>query len=91
MTGAVRLFTPKEAGVQLGGASENHIYRLVALGELRSVDISLPGSRRSKTRIREDDLAAYVEKRTNGPPECRRPGTRPGPTNTQTTTRRRKS
>lgn len=64
MNGAVRLFTPKEAGVHLGGASENHVYRLIALGQIRSVDISLPGSRKSKTRVREDDLAAYIEKQT---------------------------
>jgi len=61
---AVRLFTPKETGERLGGASENHVYRLIARGQLRAVDIGLPGSRRSKTRIREDDLAAYIEART---------------------------
>jgi len=60
----VRLLTPKETGVRLGGASENHVYRLIAVGALRAVDISLPGSRRSKTRVREDDLAAYIERRT---------------------------
>jgi excisionase family DNA binding protein len=46
------------------GCSEMHIYRLIAAGQLRAVDISIPGSRRSKTRIRADDLASYIERQT---------------------------
>jgi excisionase family DNA binding protein len=46
------------------GCSEMHIYRLVSTGELRAVDISLKGAGKSKTRIREDDLDAYIEART---------------------------
>ena len=46
------------------GCSEMHIYRLVAAGQLRAVDISSTGARRTKTRIRSDDLAAYSERRT---------------------------
>jgi excisionase family DNA binding protein len=53
--------------------SEMHIYRLVSSGELRAVDISRKGARKSKTRIRSDDLDAYIESRT------RRAGT-PSPT-----------
>jgi excisionase family DNA binding protein len=60
---SVALLTIGEAGLRLR-ASENHVYRLVALGQLRAVDVGLPGSRRSKTRIREDDLAAYIESQT---------------------------
>jgi excisionase family DNA binding protein len=60
---SVALLTIGEAGFRLR-ASENHVYRLVALGQLRAVDVGLPGSRRSKTRIREDDLAAYIQSRT---------------------------
>jgi excisionase family DNA binding protein len=44
--------------------SDMHVYRLVAAGELRAVDIGSPGSRRPKTRIRSDDLAAYIERNT---------------------------
>jgi len=48
------------------GCSDTHIYRLIAAGELRAVDISAPGSRRTKTRIRADDLARYIERQTRG-------------------------
>jgi excisionase family DNA binding protein len=48
------------------GCSQMHVYRLIAAGELRAVDTSMPGARRSKTRIRGDDLAAYVERQTSG-------------------------
>ncbi len=41
-----------------------HIYRLVYEGELRAVDISRKGAGKSKTRIRSDDLDAYIEART---------------------------
>jgi excisionase family DNA binding protein len=44
--------------------SEMHIYRMVSSGELRAVDISQKGARKSKTRIRSDDLDAYIEART---------------------------
>lgn len=56
----VQLLTIREAADRLR-CSPNHIYRLIALGRLRAVDVSLPGSLRSKTRIREDDLATYVK------------------------------
>ena len=46
------------------GCSEMHIYRLVSSGELRAVDISRKGAGKSKTRIRSDDLDAYIESRT---------------------------
>ncbi len=46
------------------GCSEMHIYRLVSSGELRAVDISQKGARKSKTRIRSDDLDAYINART---------------------------
>jgi excisionase family DNA binding protein len=58
------LTIPAAAG-QLG-CSQMHIYRLIAAGELRAVDISMPGSGRSKTRIRADDLARYIERQTRG-------------------------
>lgn len=43
------------------GCSKPHIYRLISSGELTAVDISAAGSRKSKTRIRVDDLNAYLE------------------------------
>jgi AAA domain len=39
-----------------------HIYRLIAAGELRAVDIATPGAGRTKTRIRGDDLANYIDR-----------------------------
>lgn len=63
----VRLFTPAEAGAALGGASEMHVRRLVAAGLLRAVDIALPGSQRTKLRIRADDLETFVETATLQP------------------------
>jgi excisionase family DNA binding protein len=56
------LTVPLAAG-QLG-CSETHIYRLIAKGELRTVDISVPGAGKSKTRIRADDLADYIDRQT---------------------------
>ncbi len=58
--GGVVLFTPKEAGERLR-CSENHVYRLIARGLLQAVDIAQPESRKSKTRIRSDDLAAFID------------------------------
>lgn len=46
------------------GSSDMHVYRLIAAGELRAVDISQPGARRSKTRIRSDDLDEYIDRQT---------------------------
>lgn len=60
------LLTPAEAGERIR-ASEAHVYRLIEDGELRPVDIAIPGSRRPKTRVRSDDLDAYIEKRTSNP------------------------
>ena len=57
------LFTPAEAGERIR-ASESHVYRLIADGKLRAVDIAQPGSRKPKTRVRSDDLDAYIEAST---------------------------
>lgn len=45
-----------------------HVYRLIAAGELRVVDIAQPGARKSKTRVRSDDLDDYIESRTRVAP-----------------------
>jgi len=60
---SVLLLTPAEAGERIR-ASEAHVHRLIADGELRAVDIAVQGSSRQKTRVRSDDLDAYIEKRT---------------------------
>lgn len=63
---SLALYTPSEAADRIR-ASESHIYRLIAEGELRAVDIAQPGSRKPKTRVRSDDLDAYIEKQTLDP------------------------
>jgi excisionase family DNA binding protein len=64
---AVDLLTIPVTATRLG-ASEMHVYRLIASGDLRAVDISQPGSRKTKTRIRSDDLDDYIESRTRTAP-----------------------
>src|SRR5262245_16251692 len=51
---------------ELWGCSEMHVYRLIAAGELPAVDIATPGAGRSKTRVRGDDAAAYIDRKTRG-------------------------
>ena len=60
----LRLYTIPETAVLLGHVSEMHVYRLIAAGVLDVVDIAPPGSRRSKSRVRSDDLAKYIDSRT---------------------------
>jgi excisionase family DNA binding protein len=43
--------------------SRTHVYRLIAAGELRSVEIKATG-KRAKTRVRSDDLNAFIEANT---------------------------
>jgi excisionase family DNA binding protein len=50
------------------GSSDMHVYRLIANGVLRAVDIAQPGARKSKTRVRSDDLNAYIEANTRTAP-----------------------
>lgn len=44
--------------------SRGHIYGLIATGELPVVDIARKGSTRSKTRVFEDDIEAYIAQHT---------------------------
>lgn len=60
----LRLHDIGEVATLLGGCSKMHVYRLITNGELRAVDIANPGAGRSKTRIRSDDLADYIERKT---------------------------
>ena len=61
--GNVELLTIPVAAARLD-CGDMHVYRLIASGELAAVDIAQPGSRRSKTRVRSDDLADYIERKT---------------------------
>lgn len=40
--------------------SRPHVYALISSGRLGSVDISTPGSGRTKLRIRHEDLVAFL-------------------------------
>jgi excisionase family DNA binding protein len=57
--------TVKETAAYLG-CSDMHVYRLIAAGELRPVDIAGPAAKRPKIRIRSDDLAGYIDRKTSG-------------------------
>ena len=59
----IHLLTPLATAERLD-CSDMHVYRLVSTGELCAVDISLTGAGKTKTRIRSDDLEAYIEART---------------------------
>jgi len=50
------------------GCSRTYIYRLIAAGQLRSVDISAGGNTRSKTRVYEHELEAFIERQTSNAP-----------------------
>jgi excisionase family DNA binding protein len=60
---SIHLLTPLAAAERLG-CSDMHVYRLISTGELCAVDISLTGAGKTKTRIRSDDLDAYIDART---------------------------
>jgi excisionase family DNA binding protein len=68
---ALDLLTITAAAARLG-CSDMHVYRLIAAGELGAVDIAQPGARRSKTRVRSDDVDTYIEARTRRG-KCGRP------------------
>ena len=58
-----QLLTMLQAADRLS-CSDDHVYRLIAAGVLRAVDVALPGAKRSKTRVREDDLVLYIDRQT---------------------------
>lgn len=43
--------------------SRGHVYGLIAAGQLRAVEIKAKGTR-SKTRVREEDLEAFIDSHT---------------------------
>jgi excisionase family DNA binding protein len=57
----LRLFTIPEVARRLAVA-ENTVYRRIAAGELRSVNLGTAEYR--KTRVRSDDLADYIDRLT---------------------------
>ena len=61
----VELFTIEEAAKRQK-CIEMHVYWQIARGDLRAVDIASPGAGRSKTRVRSDDLADYIDRKTRG-------------------------
>jgi excisionase family DNA binding protein len=54
----IRLYSVEQVAGMLGDCSRMTVYRLIAKGLLATVDIGT-GSK-SRTRIRSDDLAAYI-------------------------------
>jgi excisionase family DNA binding protein len=55
------LSIPKAAEVL--DCSPGHVYGLIAVGQLRAVEIKAKGTR-SRTRVREEDLEAFIEAHT---------------------------
>ena len=58
-TETVVILTPQQAADRLD-CSKVHIYRLINTGRIQTVDISAPGSQRTKTRILLEDLNTYI-------------------------------
>lgn len=63
---SIKLLTIPEAADELS-LSPNTVYKLIAEGDLRAVDMSTAAARKSKTRVRSDDLEAFIEARTREP------------------------
>lgn len=59
----IDLLTIPEARAKLR-CSANHVYALISDGVLSAVDIARPGARKSKTRVRSDEIAAYISRQT---------------------------
>lgn len=70
---ATRLLSILEAAQRLG-CSDDHIYTLIKTGALSVVDISRPGALRPKSRIREDELARYIDAQTRNAKQLRAAG-----------------
>jgi excisionase family DNA binding protein len=60
---SIQLLTISQAAERLG-ISMNTVYKMISVGDLRAVDMAVPGARSSKTRVRQDDLDAFIEART---------------------------
>lgn len=62
MTALPKLLTVPQTAEHLS-CSRAHVYRLIAAKKLRAVETKASGQR-PKTRIREDDLAAFIRANT---------------------------
>lgn len=58
-----QLLTLAEAAGQLA-CSRSYVYRLIAAGDLHAVDIKASSNTRSKTRVRVDEVEAFIARRT---------------------------
>jgi hypothetical protein len=54
-----RLLTVLEVAERLA-CTRNHVYRLIAKGTLRSVNIGIPGQARPRKRITEEALEEFM-------------------------------
>lgn len=57
-----QLLSIPSAAAQLD-CSRAHVYRLIAAGRLRAVELRAEG-KRSKTRVRAEDLEAFIDAHT---------------------------
>ena len=72
----MQLLTVEQAAERLA-VNERSIRRLMASGQLAWIDVSVTKhSMKPRKRIRESDLFAFLEERTNRTPEPRAPGRR---------------
>lgn len=65
-----RLYRVEEAAEQLG-VSRATAYRLIAAGELGSLDVAPPRSTRAMTRISEAHIARFIADRDRKPKRLR--------------------
>jgi excisionase family DNA binding protein len=68
-TPEVTLHSIPEVAARLS-ISQRSVYNLISRGDLRPVDI---GTTRTKTRVRSDDLARYIDARTRTVPSRTEP------------------
>jgi excisionase family DNA binding protein len=64
---ATKLLSMPDAAERLG-CSRGYIYRLIASGQLRSVDIRVTGNTRPKTRVYADEVEAFIARQTSTAP-----------------------
>lgn len=57
-------YTPKEAGVLLGGISDEHVRQLISDGDLTALDVSRKQSQQKDYRISPEWVAAFLKRRT---------------------------